>query len=119
MDCRLGYELLLLGLHCQGRWQLWICGCMDVGSNLPLFTGFLTKERDSGFYWSMVETKEVYFKKTPTNLRHVWIRHFIETYRSASPLQHHQFVKCSNIRGPITDLTRQTYGDVWFDKFTI
>ena len=67
----------------------------------------------------MVETKEVYFKKTPTNLRHVWIRHFIETYRSASPLQHHQFVKCSNIRGPITDLTRQTYGDVRFDKSTI
>ena len=62
LACRLGYELLLLGLHCQGRWQLWMCGCMDSGSNLPLFTGFLIKERDSGFYWSMVETKEVYFK---------------------------------------------------------
>ena len=39
-----------------------MCGCMDAGSNLPLFTGLLTKERDSGFYWCMVETKEVYFK---------------------------------------------------------
>ena len=33
-----------------------------MGSNLPLIAGFLTKERDSGFNWSMVETKEVYFK---------------------------------------------------------
>ena len=44
-------------------------GCVDVGSNLPLSTGFLTKECDSGFYWSMVETKEVYFKNKLTEMR--------------------------------------------------
>jgi hypothetical protein len=40
----------------------YVDGCMDVGSHLPPFTEFLTKECDSGFYWSMVETKEVYFE---------------------------------------------------------
>src|SRR5438045_1858015 len=45
--------------------------------------------------------------------------HFFETYLSASTLQHHHFVKCSNIRGRITDLTRQTYEDVRFDKSRI
>ena len=66
----------------------------------------------------MIETKEVYFNyRSPETGIPVKMR-FFETF-SASTLQHHRFVKCSNIRGRITDLTRQTYGDVRFDKSRI
>jgi len=74
---------------------------------------------DSGFYWSTIETKEVYFNYRSPETGIPVKMHFFETCLSASTLQHHHFVKCSNIRGRITDLTRQTYGDVWFDKSTI
>ena len=37
-------------------------GIMDVGHNLSLITGFLTKGHGLEPYWSMIETKEVYFK---------------------------------------------------------
>jgi hypothetical protein len=80
---------------------------------LLLGTGFLTKER---VYWSMVETKEVYFKNrlSPTfktrGLRRVSLHH------------HFSITSSSNIRifeDKSADLTRQTYGDVRFDKSTI
>jgi len=51
-------------------------------------------------------------------LKRVDSRNNIDTRLSASPL-HFQFVKYSNIRGQIADLTRQTYRDVRFDKSTI
>src|SRR5438045_1833073 len=74
---------------------------------------------DSGFYWSTIETKEVYFNYGSPETGIPVKMHFFETYLSASTLQHHHFIKCSNIRGRITDLTRQTYGDVRFDKSRI
>ena len=37
-------------------------GIMDVGGNLPVITGSLTKGRGLELYWSMTEKKEVYFK---------------------------------------------------------
>lgn len=40
--------MLLGGVHCQERWQLWTGGQVDVGGNLPLMTEFLTKERGFG-----------------------------------------------------------------------
>ena len=95
---------------CQGRWQLWMGGRVNASGNLPLITGFLTKEREFGlllvYGWDKGSSK-------------------IDSYQRSKRVDWDMslcFTSSSNIRifeDKSADLTRQTYGDVRFDKSTI
>jgi hypothetical protein len=65
-------------------------GRVNGGGTLPLIAGFLAKKYG---YWFIVETKGVYFKNRlpPT----------FETRGLRRVSLHHQFIKYSNIQGPI------------------
>jgi len=98
-------------------------GCVDVGGNLPLFTGFLTKEtwiRAFIGLW-LRQRKSISIIDHLKPMDSVKIRS-TETCLSASTTKlsrPRQFVEYSNIRRQIADSTRQTYGDIWFDESTI
>src|SRR5438046_797693 len=74
---------------------------------------WISKQRnvDLDFYWSMIETKELYFKNSPLETREIASKHVLYYYISPYDIPG---LKASNLCCQCVDLLCQSYGNTHF-----
>src|SRR5438046_6594331 len=74
---------------------------------------WISKQRnvDLDFYWSMIETKELYFKNSPLETREIASRHVLYCYISPYDIPG---LKASKLCCQCVDLLCQSYGNARF-----